>query len=187
VRIVAATNRKLIDEMKAGRFREDLYYRLNVISIDVPPLRERQEDIPALVEHFLKKHAAAAGRPVAQCANSALDLLKNHPWHGNVRELEHAIERAVVMASGPMITPADLPAALRCEGAVPSNHPPEPSDGLSLHAHERRLIARALKLANWNKYQAAKLLQITRTTLYSKIEKYGLTPDNANSVNEPVA
>ena len=171
-RVVAATNRKLVEEMKAGRFREDLYYRLNVISIEVPPLRDRKDDIPALVEHFLKKYAAATGRKILQCSKSALELFVEHDWYGNVRELENAIERAVVMASGSMITPGDLPADL--QQRVPVSMVDEyPADAqLTLYEHEKRLITRTLKAVKWNKNQAAKQLGITRTTLYSKIQKY---------------
>lgn len=177
-RIVAATNRKLAAELKAGRFREDLYYRLNVISIDVPPLRERTEDIPHFVSHFIKKYAAATGREVLQCSQGALDVLMAHPWEGNVRQLENAIERAVVMASGAMITPADLPADLRARASAEAGARPA-GEHLTLYEHEKRLILRALEAERWNKKRAAARLGITRTTLYSRIKKYGLEPDSA--------
>jgi two-component system response regulator HydG len=140
----------------------------------VPPLRERKEDIPALVDHFLKKYAAATGKHVLQCSKSAMELFMDHTWDGNVRELENAIERAVVMASGSVVGPGDLPATLqqRETTVVPKGDAPEPQ--LTLYEHEKRLIIRTLKTVRGNKYQAAKKLGITRSTLYSKIEKYGL-------------
>jgi len=174
VRIVAATNKNLEKEMKAGRFREDLYYRLNVIPIEVPPLRERKEDIPHLVDHFRKKYAARTGKQVVNCAQSALELLMRYDWYGNVRELENTIERAVVMASGPVITPADLSAKLRQGQEVAEEKPSPKVNSTSLYDHERQLILQALHSTRWNKYQTAKLLGINRSTLYSKIQKYGI-------------
>jgi PAS domain S-box-containing protein len=183
VRIVAATNKRLVEEMKAGRFREDLYYRLNVISIDVPPLRERKEDIPYLVEHFLKKYSSSTGKQVLKCSQSAIELLMYHDWYGNVRELENAIERAVVMASGPVITPIDLPATLQRPGEVVTKRQDSTTEKTpSLYEHEKQLILQALQATNWNKYQTAKLLGITRSTLYSKIGKYHLSPDSEHNI-----
>ena len=176
VRIVAATNKNLEQEMKAGRFRGDLYYRLNVIPIEVPPLRERKEDIPHLVDHFRKKFSATTGKQVLNCSQNALEALMRYTWYGNVRELENTIERAVVMASGPVISPADLPLKLRqeidisIEEAVASIETPPKT----LYEHEKQLINKTLQAVKWNKYQAAKLLGITRSTLYSKIQKYKL-------------
>jgi PAS domain S-box-containing protein len=177
VRIVAATNKNLVEEMKAGHFREDLYYRLNVISMDVPPLRERKEDIPYLVEHFLKKYARITGKNVVKCSRGTMELLMRHDWYGNVRELENAIERAVVMASGLVLTAADLPATLRHPGETLPDEELEPSEKTSsLYDQEKRLILQTLQATNWNKYQTAKLLGITRSTLYSKIVKHHLSP-----------
>ena len=175
VRIVAATNKRLAEEMKAGRFREDLFYRLNVIAVEVPPLRERKEDIPYLMEHFLKKYAASTGKQVLKCSQSALERLMQHEWYGNVRELENAIERAVVMAAGPVIAPGDLPPTLQLRENPPADKRGGPSEPASLYDHEKELILKTLQATNWNKYQTAKLLGITRSTLYSKIEKYRLT------------
>lgn len=177
-RIVAATNKNLVEEMKAGRFREDLYYRLNVISIDVPPLRERKEDIPYLVEHFLKKYTNSTRKQVLKCSQGAMDLLMNYEWYGNVRELENAIERAIVMASGTVISPDNLPSTLQHQGAVFTDRQIDNTEIPSLYDHEKQLILKTLHTTNWNKYQAAKLLGITRSTLYSKIEKYALRPNN---------
>ncbi|PID57150.1 ATPase [candidate division KSB3 bacterium] len=177
VRIVAATNKNLEQEMKAGRFRGDLYYRLNVIPIEVPPLRERKEDIPHLVEHFRKKYSEATHKQVLNCSQGALEILMRYSWYGNVRELENTIERAVVMTSGSVIGPADLPLKLRQESdfelqesAICADEPPP----TSLYEHEKALIKKTLQALKWNKYQAAKALGITRSTLYSKIRKYKL-------------
>ena len=173
-RIVAATNKHLETEMKAGRFREDLFYRLNVILIDVPPLRQRKEDIPHLIEHFRRKYSKSTGKQVLKCAQSTLEILMRYDWFGNVRELENTIERAVVMASGTTLLPEDLPAKLRQGEIIISETPSKTVVNASLHDHERDLILKALQATKWNKYQAAKLLDITRSTLYSKIKKYGI-------------
>jgi PAS domain S-box-containing protein len=185
VRIVAATNKQLEDELKAGRFREDLYYRLNVISIDVPPLRERKDDIPHLIEHFLQKYSGNTGKQIVRCSQSVIELLMRYNWYGNVRELENAIERAVVMASGPIITPVDLPAKLQQElEAFSDDREALPKETIpSLYDHERQLILKTLQTTKWNKYQTAKLLGITRSTLYSKIQKYDLEPDTSQNVH----
>ena len=179
VRIVAATNKNLEQEMKAGRFREDLYYRLNVIPIEVPPLRERKEDIPHLVDHFRKEYSATTGKQVLNCSQSALEVLMRYNWYGNVRELENTIERAVVMASEPIITPADLPPKLRQEIDIALEEPATLADiqPKTLYEYEKQLIGKTLQAVKWNKYQAAKLLGITRSTLYSKIRKYKLEHD----------
>lgn len=174
VRIVAATNKHLETEMKAGRFREDLFYRLNVILIDVPPLRQRKEDIPHLIEHFRRKYSKSTGKQVLKCAQNTMELLMRYDWLGNVRELENTIERAVVMASGTTLLPEDLPAKLRQGEIIIPENPSKTVVNASLHDHERELILKALHATKWNKYQAAKLLGITRSTLYSKINKYGL-------------
>ncbi|PIE35880.1 hypothetical protein CSA56_02195 [candidate division KSB3 bacterium] len=181
VRIVSATNKNLEEEMKAGRFREDLYYRLNVIPIEVPPLRERKEDIPHLVDHFRKKYSINTGKQVVNCAQSTLELLMRYDWYGNVRELENTIERAVVMASGPVLTPNDLPAKLQQEQTVPVEKTHPNVSSTSLYEHERQLILQALQTTNWNKYQTAKMLGINRSTLYSKIQKYGIDSDHSKN------
>lgn len=175
VRIVAATNKNLETEMNAKRFREDLFYRLNVIMIEVPPLRQRKEDIPDLIEHFRKKYSKSTGKQVLKCSQSAMELLMRYDWFGNVRELENTIERAVVMASGATILPEDLPAKLR-QGVVviPEEPSAKANPAASLYEHERDLILKTLQATKWNKYQTAKLLGITRSTLYSKIQKYEL-------------
>jgi len=178
VRIIAATNKNLVKEMKASRFREDLYYRLNVISIDVPPLRKRKEDIPYLVEHFLKKYSNSTGKQVLKYSQSTMDLFMRYDWYGNVRELENAIERAIVMTSGAVITPDNLPSTLQHQREVFTDRQVSGTELPSLYDHEKQLILETLQATNWNKYQTAKLLGITRSTLYSKIEKYALSPNN---------
>ncbi len=174
VRIIAATNRNLEDEMKAGRFREDLYYRLNVIPIEVPPLRERKEDIPPLIEHFLKKYSRSTGKQLLRCTRHALEILMHYDWYGNVRELENMIERAVVMTSGPVITPDVLPAKLRQTEDILAGAAEHGEQIPALYDQEKDLILKALRATSWNKYQTAKLLGITRSTLYSKIDRYQL-------------
>ncbi|GAK56813.1 sigma-54 interaction domain protein [Candidatus Vecturithrix granuli] len=182
VRIVAATNKNLEEEMKIGRFREDLFYRLNVISIEVPPLRQRKEDIPHLVEHFLKIYSLNTGKQVVKCSQNAMELLMNYDWFGNVRELENVIERAVVMAAGPVINPADLPTKLHQERTVFRSIEETFVASASLYDQEKQLILQTLETTNWNKYRAAKLLGITRSTLYSKIEKYQLSQKDETAV-----
>ncbi len=181
VRIIAATNRNLEEGMKAGRFREDLYYRLNVIPIEVPPLRERKADIPFLIEHFLRKYSSSTGKQVVKCSQHAIESLMQYDWYGNVRELENAIERIVVMASSPIITPDDLPVKLqRTEDRFAENSCLD-LNLTSLYDHEKQHILKVLRATNWNKYQTAKLLGITRSTLYSKINKYQLVPEETEN------
>jgi two-component system response regulator AtoC len=168
-RIVAATNRDLKALVDAGSFREDLYYRLNVIRVTLPPLRERKEDIPLLVEHLLARLRAEVGKPVERVSADALELLMTHAWPGNVRELRNTLERGVVMASGPILTPLDLDLV---GPALPDSAKVEPSD--SLREAERRHILAALQQHKWNISRSAKALGIDRVTLYSKIKRYGL-------------
>ncbi|MBI3603773.1 MAG: sigma-54-dependent Fis family transcriptional regulator [Nitrospirae bacterium] len=169
VRIIAATNLTLTEEVKAKRFREDLYYRLNVIEIRLPPLRERREDIPMLVEAFLKKCAEASRKTLQGMSEPALALLMDFPWPGNVRELENVIERAVTLARGEKILPEDLPPAVqgtRGERKVLD----EAADRiLPLQEVEKEYILRILEKTGGNKYQAAQTLGIDRKTLYRKL------------------
>jgi DNA-binding NtrC family response regulator len=168
VRVVAATNRPLEEEQKAGRFREDLYYRLNVITIDLPPLRERPEDIPELVEHFLATRPVGGGR--CRIAPDALAALERYDWPGNVRELANVLERAQILAEGHVITTDDLP-----EGIV--EVPPEPGaagDPRRLRDVERRHVQDVLRKEKGNKVRAARALGISRRALYRLIAKYHL-------------
>ena len=169
VRILAATNRNLPDEIREGRFREDLFYRLCVVPIILPPLRQRREDIPLLAEHFLHKHSGRRGSRIRGFSNEALDVLVKHDWPGNVRELENAIERAIILARGDVITPADL------VYYGPLMKPEATLDDLSpLVNVEKEHIARALRYHAGNRTAAAKTLGIDRKTLWRKIQAYGL-------------
>ena len=169
VRIIAATNRGLAKEMREGRFREDLFYRLSVVPINLPPLRERRDDIPLLAEYFLRKFREKRKRNVRGISEEAMRSLEAYDWPGNVRELENAIERAVVMAEGDMIEPVDLlyyGLAHRTES--------EPAAGRRLAEAEKEEIVKALKQFNGHKSQAAEYLGINRKTLREKIRKYGI-------------
>jgi DNA-binding NtrC family response regulator len=171
VRIVAATNKELAREVRAGRFREDLYYRLNVVGVRLPPLRERREDIPLLVEHFLRQFQVTARR-AKTVSPEALELLAAFAWPGNVRELANTIERLVILAEGDVIGPEDLPPNIRS----PQGSPPGPSAGPgSLAEMERLHIARVLAETGGKKMRAARLLGIDLKTLNHKIKLYGIS------------
>jgi DNA-binding NtrC family response regulator len=165
VRIVAATNKPVQGEVAAGRFREDLYYRLNVVNILVPPLRERREDIPILVEHFLARFQAGSG-PRKSLAPDALRALAEYSWPGNVRELSNIVERLVILTTGPIIGPDALPANIRAPHAVAATVPAGP---ISLAEMERLHIARVLRETGGKKMQAARLLGIDIKTLNKKV------------------
>ena len=169
VRIIAATNKALAEEQKARRFREDLFFRLNVISIELPPLRERREDIPALVEHFLTTRQL--GKVNCKVEPEAMQALLRYDWPGNIRELANVLERAQILAEDSLLTLDDLPETLQT--APPPNEVSGP-DSLNLHEMERRNAQAALQRAKGNKAQAAKLLGITRRAIYRLITKYGL-------------
>lgn len=169
VRVIAATNKPLEEEQKAGRFREDLYYRLNVVSIDLPPLRERREDIPVLVEHLLTTRQL--GRARCQVHPDALRALQKYDWPGNIRELANVLERAQILAENHLITFDDLPEALH----LILSHVEAPGPGeLNLAALERHAVETALKLNMGNKVHAAKALGVTRRTLYRLMARHGL-------------
>ncbi len=169
-RIVAATNRQLKDLVGKGAFREDLYYRLRVVSIALPPLRERREDILPLIRHFLGHFGKIHHRPVVELADEVLELLQAHPWPGNVRELMHCMESLVVMSRNDLVTLDELPGHLGfAEEAAPADSEP----GL-LPALERRTITEVLRQTQGNKVEAARVLGIGLRTLYRKIDKWGL-------------
>jgi len=169
VRILAATSRNLPDEIREGRFREDLFYRLCVVPIILPPLRQRREDIPLLATHFLRTHAGRRGNRVRDISDEAVDVLVEHDWPGNVRELENAIERAIILARGDVILPADL------VYYGPLMKPEAASDNLSPLADvEKEHIARLIRHHAGNRTAAAKSLGIDRKTLWRKIKAYGL-------------
>ncbi len=179
VRIIAATNVNLKDEMEAGRFREDLFYRLQVITIELPPLRSRTDDIPLLVHHFLDKYARDNGRAGMSVTPEALDLLVGYAWPGNVRELENVIERAVVLSVGPVVTADRLPDAVRGLSAGRAVRSVAlPPDGISLRdevdAYERQWIEAALAAADGVQKRAAELLRIRPTTLNEMLKRHGL-------------
>jgi two-component system response regulator PilR (NtrC family) len=179
-RIVAATNRDLAEEVKAGRFREDLFYRLNVIQIRMPPLRERREDIPLFLAHFLERFSAELGRPAAQLSAEAERLLAAYAYPGNVRELANIVERAVTLAEGPVIEPQVLPPAVRGpQPALPAESAAMlPEGGLDLQAHldaiERRILEQALERTRGVKTEAARLLSLTFRSLRYRLAKYGI-------------
>jgi DNA-binding NtrC family response regulator len=174
-RLISATNRDLEQRVREGSFRQDLYYRLNVIRIELPPLRERTEDIPALVGHFIQKFADQARRSVAGIDNDALMALMSHRWPGNVRELEHTIERAVLMGKNATIGVDDLPQAMFIAS---HNDPPlerAVAKGYTLYELEREYIQRVMETTKGNKTEAARILGVDRTTLYRKLEEYKVT------------
>ena len=178
VRIIVATNRDLEQFVKEGKFRDDLFYRLNVVRITLPTLAERKEDIPMLAHHFLQKYAGGSARAVRGFLPDTMALLKQYRWPGNVRELENAIERAVSLSHGPLLTPDDLPAALRQFGSQFGDKT-EVSDQhdevcLTLEEVEKRHLIRVLKETKGNKVRAAKILGIDRRTLYRMAERFGL-------------
>jgi two-component system response regulator AtoC len=175
VRIIAATSRDLEHEVREGRFREDLFYRLNVIRVQVPPLRERREDISVLVDHFLDHFRRTLGKPVRRISDETLDRLLAYAWPGNVRELENVIERAVILAEGERITLRELPenVVAPAKGSLGAS-----SADLSLRrarkALEAELIERALRTTDGNRTHAARLLQISHRALLYKIKEYGI-------------
>jgi transcriptional regulator with PAS, ATPase and Fis domain len=181
--VVAATNRDLQKEVKAGRFREDLYFRLHVVPIEIPPLRQRKEDIAPLVAHMLERTARDLGRPVPQLNNDAFAILERYPWPGNAREVRNVIERLLILRSGNAALRADeLPLEVRMGatgGDAPGTSPGcpfvLPEGGVDLEAVERGLLEQALVRAHNNQTQAARLLGITRYALRYRLEKHGLS------------
>ena len=179
VRLIAATNRDLEEEISLGRFREDLYYRLNVVTIALPPLRERLGDIPTLIQHFLEKYGREFGRPDVRVGDEAVRLLTAHAWPGNVRELENAVQRGVALARGDEIGPDALPPQITGRAQVPGGLPTVVDvDGLDLEAtlerYERMLIESALEASDGVKKEAARLLRITFRSLRYRLQKIGL-------------
>jgi two-component system response regulator HydG len=172
VRVIAATNKDLLQEVQAGRFREDLYYRLNVVSLNMPSLRERQEDIPLLVEHFLKIYAKKNRRPTKGVEPGVLDVFHRYQWPGNVRELENAIERAVIMCPGEFLRGEDLPLSLRSPGPEAATGEVGIKAGVSMREMEKQLILKTLEETRGNKSKAARLLGISRRTLLNKLQEY---------------
>jgi two-component system, NtrC family, response regulator AtoC len=203
VRLVAATNRDLKKDIEAGKFREDLFYRLNVVPIELPPLRDRRSDIPLLVDHFREKYNRKLGRAVEAVTPRAMELMVRYPWAGNIRELENFMERLVLFADEPSLTERDLPPEFR-EGTprtssgeetrVLAPAPELPLEGASLkdlvrsasEALERDLITRALKLTGGNVTQAAERLKVSRKTLQVKMKDLGLREPDDHGSDDPV-
>jgi two-component system response regulator PilR (NtrC family) len=181
VRLIAASNRDLTRAVAEGLLREDLFYRLNVIPIHLPPVRDRREDIPLLVAHFIEKIGRATGRPVRGITPEALAVLETYHWPGNVRELENVIERAIVLGSGEVITPDALPPNLTRPPEIPGVGPELPDEGFDLEATldrlERRFIQQALHRMGGNQTRAAALLRLTFRQLRYKVRKYALQAD----------
>jgi two-component system nitrogen regulation response regulator NtrX len=176
VRVLAATNKDLESEIGDGRFREDLLHRLNVIPIQVPPLRERKEDIPALVAHFAEQLAAGAGVPGRKFADDAVRRLQLRNWPGNIRELRNAVERALILASGKTVTATDI------EHLLPSGAAPGATSAHSFETFkqeaERSFLVEQLKQHDWNVSETARALKMPRSNLYKKIERYGLNRES---------
>jgi DNA-binding NtrC family response regulator len=169
VRIIAATNRNLTELVEEGKFREDLYYRLNVIELTIPPLRERPEDIPLLTRHFVREFSLENSKRLNGISDEAMEILLDYPWYGNVRELRNVIERAVILADGEVILPKDLPSKVR--------HPvKKTSANLKdlVNQYERKIILERLSELNWDKEETARHLGIDLATLYRKIKRLGI-------------
>jgi transcriptional regulator with PAS, ATPase and Fis domain len=168
LRLIAATNRDLFEEIKMGQFREDLYYRMNVVGIHIPPLRERKEDIPLLIEHFIKKYNAEMGKHCVGVSDHVMQLLMSYEWKGNIRELQNIIERAVIFAEDDVIKVSDI-------GFLGSStmEPRERAECLkaAVRIYEREHIYRMLDKYNWNKVEAAKALKVGLSSLYRKIDE----------------
>jgi two-component system response regulator HydG/two-component system response regulator AtoC len=173
VRIVAATNKDLEQEVQEKRFRSDLYYRLNVVTIKMPPLRERRDDIPLLAHHFLEKMNRVEGKLIKGFEDNVMDDLSSYPWPGNVRELENVVERAYVLCPNITITRKYLPATFR----TADGQAREGIDEMNLLETEKRLIIKALNSTSWNQSKAAEVLGITRKQLRTKMKNLNLLPE----------
>ena len=179
VRLIVATNKDLEEEVKAGRFREDLFYRVKVVTIHIPPLRERLGDLRLLAEHFLKKYTRENDKEITGISEDALRVMQTHGWPGNVRELENVIERAVILCRTKEIMPEDLPFGVSDEpGAAPDAAGSNVIMPLkeALEAPEKEILRRALEACNWSRAKAAETLDINRSTLFKKMKKFGLEP-----------
>jgi len=174
VRVIAATNRNLEDEVKRGRFREDLFYRLNVVPLKLPPLRSHRDDIPALVSYYMGVFNREFKKNVRAVSPEAMRLLDRYQWPGNVRELRNAIERAMLLAAGDTLDASDFPIG----NSAAANAVELPAQGLNLEAAERSLVLQALLRTGWNQTRAAKLLGLNRDQIHYRIEKFQLSPEH---------
>jgi two-component system response regulator HydG len=174
LRIIAATHRNLEEMCRSGRFRDDLYYRLKVIEIPLPPLRERAEDIPELVSHFVALYAEANKKEISHVSPEAMEKILAYPWPGNVRELENAIERAVAMSNSAVLFPEDFAGAVGAAPAPATLDPEEEKPASSLEAMEKDHILQVLRETHFNKSKASAVLGIDRATLYRKALRYGI-------------
>jgi two-component system nitrogen regulation response regulator NtrX len=182
VRVLAATNKSLEEEISAGRFREDLYYRLNVVPINIPPLRERREDIPALIEYFVQQLTEGPGVPYRRFEEAAVQRLQQRAWPGNVRELRNAVERILILASGKVVTAGDV-GRLVGESLVAAEESPEahPEGGTFesfIQDAERAFISGKLREHDWNIAETARALKLPRSSLYKRIERFGLSRES---------
>jgi transcriptional regulator with PAS, ATPase and Fis domain len=173
-RIILATNRNLKEEVTQGRFREDLYYRINVVTIDLPPLRERVGDVPLLAKQFLRKYSIQHNKEKLGITNETLEYLERYSWPGNVRELENVIERAVLLSKSKFIAPEDLPDSIRQDQSWRQKAYKTAGLKEAIAEPEKNIIRQALEANHWNRQETAKALQINRTTLFKKMKHYGL-------------
>jgi len=181
VRVITATNQNLEDLIAQNKFRKDLFYRLNIIAIELPPLKERKSDIPLLVDELIKRHSKQTKKNITGVSDEAMAILTNCDWPGNIRELENVIERAIILCKNTIITPADFPDALTKK--IIGNRSSEASCKLktALQEPERDLLVKALESMNWNRNETAKNLGINRTTLYKKMLRFGLLKANGKN------
>jgi len=175
IRVIAATNRNLEEDVREGRFREDLFYRLNVVSIPLPPLRERRDDIPLLAEYFLRKHNQENKKDIRSFDPEVMKIFMNYEWPGNVRELENVIERAVVLCNLDRIVIDNIPSNIINSSGFKKDTIGLPLEGLNLLEIEKRVIQKALDNAHWNQTKASALLGISRKQLRTKMKNLGLT------------
>jgi DNA-binding NtrC family response regulator len=176
VRLIAASNKDLQSMIAESRFREDLFYRLNVIPIHLPPLRNRKDDIPLLVTHFVKRYAEKENKNVTSVSPEALKIFTGYQWPGNVRELENVIERAVILTNHNTIIPDDLPQVLRDSLKRGATEMPENLEEKTLEEVEKHYILKTLEKFQWNQKQASDTLGISTTTLWRKLKSYGIEP-----------
>lgn len=181
IRIIVATNKNLEEMITNGEFREDLYYRFNVITIEVPPLRERKEDIPLLAEHFLEKFSLDTGKKIYGLSDESMRILMEYNWPGNIRQLANTIEHAIVVANELEIQVCDFPGYIVASKAEDTTKPATRETSQSLEELEKECIMNTLKINNWNIRKSADILGINRVTLYNKIKKYGLKKPKSNN------